>query len=48
VIELSNFKIENIYDYTEAIGKIKADKKETIKVLRNGVVKTMTIIPKPR
>lgn len=48
VIELSDLKIENIYDYTEAIGKIKADKKETIKVLRNGVVKTMTIIPKAR
>ena len=48
VIELSNLKIENIYDYTEAIGKIKAGKKETIKVLRNGIVKTMTIIPKAR
>ena len=48
VIELSNFKIENIYDYTEAIGKINSGKKETIKVLRNGIVKTLTIIPKAR
>jgi Tol biopolymer transport system component len=48
VIELSNFKIENIYDYTEAIGKIKAGKKETIKVLRNGNIETLTIIPKAR
>ena len=48
IIELSNSKIENIYDYTDAIGKIKAGNKETIKVIRNGRVTTLSIIPKSR
>ena len=48
IIELSSSKIENIYDYTDAIGKIKAGNEEMIKVIRNGKVKTLSIIPKTR
>ena len=48
IIELSGSNIENIYDYTEAIGKIKPGKKHNVKVMRNGNLKTLTIIPKAR
>lgn len=48
IIELAGFKIENIYDYTEAIGKIKSGNKESIKIIRDSEVKSLFIIPKSR
>ena len=48
IIELSDLKIENIYDYTEAIGQVKPGKSEKIKIVRNGQTKDLLIIPKAR
>ena len=48
VVELLNLTIENIYDYTEAIGKLKAGKNTKIKIIRNGKIVELSIVPKSR
>jgi S1-C subfamily serine protease len=48
VVGLLNLTIENIYDYTEAIGKLKAGKNTKIKIIRNGKIVELSIVPKSR
>ena len=48
IVELEGFKIENIYDYTEAIGKLKPGKQQNVKVMRDGKLEILTIVPKAR
>lgn len=48
VIKLGQKKINNIYDYTEAINSLKAEKPANITIIRDGVIKKLKIIPKIR
>ena len=48
IVELEGLKIENIYDYTEAIGKLKPEKQQNVKVMRDGKLEILTIVPKAR
>jgi C-terminal processing protease CtpA/Prc len=48
IVELQGLKVENIYDYTDAIGKLQAGKKTKINILREGMLIELFIIPKSR
>ena len=48
IIELEGKKIESIYDYTDAIGSLKANRKTNIKIIRKQKVLTLTITPSAR
>ncbi len=48
IISLSGKKIETIYDYTDAIGICKPNVKTIMKVMRNGIVIDLKIIPRSR
>ena len=48
IIELDGKKIESIYDYTDAIGLLKANRKTKIKIIRKQKVLTLSITPSAR
>ena len=48
IVGLGSKKIENIYDYTEAISSLKPDKKVAIAVIRKNKKVTLEITPKAR
>jgi Tol biopolymer transport system component len=48
IIELEGKKIESIYDYTDAIGLLKANRKTKIKIIRKEKVLTLSITPSTR
>lgn len=48
IVELSNQKVENIYDYTDAIGKLIPKRQVTVRVIRSGEKIQLDITPKAR
>ncbi|MEC7803190.1 MAG: M28 family peptidase [Verrucomicrobiota bacterium] len=48
IIKLGKKNIENIYDYTEAISALVPGQKVSVIVLREGITKSLSIIPKAR
>jgi Tol biopolymer transport system component len=48
IIKLSGKEIENIYDYTEAIGALTAERKVNIVIKRGDKTVTLEIVPKAR
>ncbi len=48
VVELSGRKVETIYDYTDAIGSLKAGKETKVTIIRNGKTLDLKITPSTR
>ena len=48
IIKLGEKAVENIYDYTEAIGSLKANEQVNVIVIKDKVKTTLKIIPKAR
>jgi Tol biopolymer transport system component len=48
IVNISEFKINNIYDYVAALQSLKPNKKTTIVVMRSGKVVTLPIVPESK
>jgi S1-C subfamily serine protease len=48
IVKLSGKEIENIYDYTEAIGALTAERTVNIVIKRGKKTETLEIVPKAR
>ena len=48
IIMLAGKKVENVYDYTDAIGELKTGEKTAIEIQRAGKKISLTIIPGTR
>ena len=48
IIKLAGKKVENVYDYTDAIGELKAGQKTSIEIKRKGKEISLPIVPGSR
>ncbi len=48
IVKISNREVKNVYDYTSALGEMKAGQEYVIEVLRGGEKLTLKIVPEAR